>query len=68
MGKDELNVRAARSRIADDEIHDDASRIGGVFEGLRTHTCQWISAAGRFERMRINNGLPAIQLIKYGIE
>ena len=68
MGKDELNVRAACGRIGDDEVHDDTSRIGGVFERLRTHTCQWISAAGRFDRMRINNGIPAILLIKYGIE
>src|SRR5439155_20316534 len=53
-GKDELDVWTARGGVADDQVYDDAGRIGGIFQRLSAHACQRIAAAGGFQRVSID--------------
>src|SRR5262249_47955477 len=64
MRKDELDVRAPGGSFARDETHDGAGCMGWILEGLWRHTFDQIPAAGRFQRMRVYNGLAPIQFIE----
>src|SRR5438093_3367469 len=68
MGKDELDVWTARGGVADDQVYDDAGRIGGIFQRLSAHACQRIAAAGGFQRVSIDHGVAPVQFIEDWIE